>query len=258
MKISHELPLDLLRYSKIWNDYEYCLPHLLDKYSRYKDHFLEAKSNGRFIIMDNGLFEGVTHTKKDYLEKIQLLEPNIFIVPDSWNDHSMTYKKARQWVQLKEKNLIPSKTHLMVVIQGSTILKMKKLFNACVKLGYDHFAFNHSSIVYQKMSKHKNKLVNQMFGRIQLVSEFESEGLLKDKYIHLLGCSLYQEFGYYKGYNISSMDTSNPVICGNLGIEYDGKLIEKPIQKIEELMDERTNNIKVIGDNVNHLKLLTN
>ena len=62
MKVSHELPIDLLHYSYKWNDYDYCLPHLIDKYERYRLYFQKARLDQRFIIMDNGLFEGVTHT----------------------------------------------------------------------------------------------------------------------------------------------------------------------------------------------------
>jgi DNA-directed RNA polymerase sigma subunit (sigma70/sigma32) len=46
MKISHELPLSLLEYSNDWNDYEYCLPHLLDKHSDYRQYFLDSRERG--------------------------------------------------------------------------------------------------------------------------------------------------------------------------------------------------------------------
>ena len=39
-KVSHELPVNLLYKSFDWNDYEYCLPHLLDQNEDYLDHFL--------------------------------------------------------------------------------------------------------------------------------------------------------------------------------------------------------------------------
>ena len=32
MKVSHELPLSLMQKAYQWNDYDYCLPHLIDKY----------------------------------------------------------------------------------------------------------------------------------------------------------------------------------------------------------------------------------
>ena len=42
IKISHELPLSLFPYSSDWNDYEYCLPHLLDKHEEYRQFFLDT------------------------------------------------------------------------------------------------------------------------------------------------------------------------------------------------------------------------
>ena len=61
MKVSHELPLGLMQYAYKWNDYDYCLPHLIDKYDQYRLFFQKARLDQRFIIMDNGLFEGVKH-----------------------------------------------------------------------------------------------------------------------------------------------------------------------------------------------------
>ena len=51
MKVSHEVPLALLEMSKSFNDYDYCLPHLLDKYEKYKEYFLKARKQGRYIVM---------------------------------------------------------------------------------------------------------------------------------------------------------------------------------------------------------------
>jgi hypothetical protein len=57
MKVSHEVPKCLLNNSPEFNDYDYCLPHLLDKDKHYLKYFREAKAKGRYIIMDNSLHE---------------------------------------------------------------------------------------------------------------------------------------------------------------------------------------------------------
>ena len=54
-KISHELPVNMLDRSFEINDYEYCLPHLLDQNEAYRKHFENAKESGSYIIMDNSL-----------------------------------------------------------------------------------------------------------------------------------------------------------------------------------------------------------
>lgn len=250
MKISHELPINLLEYSFGWNDYEYCLPHLLDKYPDYRQYFLDSRERNRFIIMDNGLFEGVTHTIADLLEKINLIQPDIFVVPDAWNDKTITAKNAKHWLQYE----LPENTNLMVVLQGETVGELKLLYQQCVDLGYTHFAFNHSSVVYKTLCPTENQLANQTVGRVLLLEQFKDEQLIKPHhYIHLLGCSVPQEFTHYRDNwpagMINSVDTSNPIICGALGIRYEEiGLLEKPSNKIEEFMEadleERLEDIK--------------
>ena len=117
MKISHELPLGLMHYAYKWNDYDYCLPHLIDQYDQYRIFFQKSRLDKRFVIMDNGLFEGVEHTTEDLLEKINLVRPNIFIVPDAWNDAVTTIRNAKSWM-INFKQHIPKDVNLMAVCQG--------------------------------------------------------------------------------------------------------------------------------------------
>ena len=260
IKISHELPLSLLPYSSDWNDYEYCLPHLLDKHADYRQFFLDTKERDRFIIMDNGLFEGVKHTTQDLLEKIDLIEPNIFIVPDEWNERDITAKNAKHWTQYK----LPFKTKLMVVLQGKTVNEIHTLYQQCVDLGYTHFAFNHSSVVYQELGGSENKLANQSVGRVLLIQYLLTQNVIKDHhYIHLLGASTPQEFTYYRDAHptlINSVDTSNPIICGALGTRYSEiGLLTKPSNKIEEFMEQNLEDkLEDIIFNVNVFKNFCN
>jgi hypothetical protein len=260
MKISHELPLSLLEHSIDWNDYEYCLPHLLDKHSDYRQYFLDSRERDRFIIMDNGLFEGVTHTTQDLLEKIDLIKPDIFIVPDEWNDSTITAKNAKHWLQYK----MPMRTKLMVVLQGKTVSDIHLLYKQCIDLGYTHFAFNHSSIVYQELAGSENTLANQSVGRVLLIQYLLSQNVIKEHhYIHLLGASTPQEFTFYRDALptlVNSVDTSNPIICGALGIKYtENGLLEKPKEKIEEFMEENLDSkLEDIIFNVNKFKEFCN
>jgi hypothetical protein len=260
MQVSHELPLNLLNKSYSWNDYDYCLPHLIDKHTAYKEYFTRARNHGRFIICDNGLFEGVTHTEKDLIEKINLIKPDIFIVPDEWNDTAITHRNAKYWMNTL-KSQLPKETELMIVMQGHSLGDFMNLYNQSIALGYTHFAFNHSSIYYQHDGYHPNHLVNQMMNRIYVISRLYKEGIIKDShYIHLLGASLPQEFLYYndpKYAFIKSVDTSNPVIVGALGQFYEEYgLLTKPKNKIEEFMEKEFSKkeIEVIQSNINKFK----
>ena len=102
IKVSHETPLCLLEDSRLFNDYDYCLPHLLDQEQGYQDYFLTSVAQGRYIIMDNSLHElGVAYDEDRLLHWISVLRPNEFIVPDVWENRTQSVVNARKWAQIK-------------------------------------------------------------------------------------------------------------------------------------------------------------
>jgi len=240
MKISHELPLGLMHYGYEWNDYDYCLPHLIDKYEQYRLYFQKARLDKRFIICDNGLFEGVTHTTEDLLSKINLIRPNIFIVPDAWNDSTTTLVNAKSWM-INYKPHLPEEVELMAVCQGESLHELMTTYQTLVDLGYRHIAFNHSSCAYFEMYPGLDPLKRQMYGRMEFIRHLVMKNVIdKNAYHHLLGCSLPQEFMAYKDWPfIKSCDTSNPIIVGAQGKRYTDSGIDfKPKEKIEFYMEE--------------------
>jgi hypothetical protein len=256
MKISHEVPLHLLSWSKSVNDYEYILPYFYKRYPEYKEFYLQCKAEGRFSILDNGLFEGETYTTHALINLINEVTPNIFVVPDEWNDWSKTYDHAKEWIELTNK--LPENTHLLVVLQGETFEEMKRLYKFCYNLGYRYFALNHSSIAYNSLFPHKNNLVSKMMGRIQAVHLFSSV-VTDDVYFHLLGASLPQEFMYYEGYDfIKSIDTSNPILVGANKETYDKfGMLTKPKDKMEVYFEQdMIPCINQISENVDEFRKL--
>jgi hypothetical protein len=261
MKISHEVPISLFEYNYGWSDYDYCLPVFMDKYPDYRQYFLDSRERGRFIIMDKSLFEGYSHTIEDLKENINLIEPDIFIVPDEWNNKAMTAKNAKHWIQYE----LPERTNLMVVMQGTTVGEIHQLYQQCVDMGYTHFAFNHSSVVYHELCPTENLIANQAVGRVLLLENMKHENLIKPHhYIHLLGCSVPQEFTHYRDNwapgIINSVDTSNPIICGALGIRYNEVgMLTKPLNKIEEFMESNLeDNLEDIKYNIQRFRNLCN
>ena len=240
MKVSHELPLSLMHNGYEWNDYDYCLPHLLDKYLQYRIYFQKSSLDNRFIIMDNGLFEGVTHTTEDLIEKINLIIPDVFIVPDAWNDSSLTLRNAKEWMNNHKRNL-PEGVNLMAVCQGESLGELISTYQTLLDLGYTHIAFNHSSAAYQTMYPNLDPLKAQMYGRMELIRRLVAENIINRRaYHHLLGCSLPQEFMSYKNWPfIQSCDTSNPILVGAEGERYtDSGLTWKPKEKLEFYLEK--------------------
>ena len=264
MKISHELPLSLMQYAYRWNDYDYCLPHLLDKYDQYRTFFQKARLDKRFIMMDNGLFEGVVHTTEDLIDKINLIQPDIFVVPDAWNDSNTTLVNAKSWM-INYKSSLPKKTKLMAVCQGKDMTELTTTYQTLVDLGFTHIAFNHSSIAYQEYFYSTTgadtiytSLEMAMYGRMEFIRRLVANGVIvKHLYHHLLGCSLPQEFMSYDDWDfIRSVDTSNPILVGAEGERYTNSgMTWKPKEKLEHYFEINLDNkIEDIIFNVSKFK----
>lgn len=251
IKTSHELPLCLLDKSYEWNDYEFCLPTYYFKSEVYKNHYLNAKKEGSFIIADNGLFEGDNFTQKELIDFVNELQPDIFVIPDVWNDDFQSYKNAKYW-QNVIKEALPESTKLMAVIQCTDYSIGSSLYQKYIDLEIECIAFNHSSTAYQKFFPHVNLSVSKMMGRIHFINQLKANNIINNNvHHHLLGCAIPDEFKYYgPGYEfIKTIDTSNPVVWGCKGFSYDDIItsLEKPLEKIEEFfykdLDNSTKNL---------------
>ena len=228
MKISHEVPKCLLTASPEFNDYDYCLPHLMDKDKEYKKYFLDAKAKGRYIIMDNSLHElGEAYNHKRLLYWINELEPDEFIVPDVWENKTQTLVNAKHWLQFQ----YPEKTTLVAVVQAKSYGEAYECYHLLKELGYKKIAFSYGASYYNEVSHHPNKDLGKALGRVIVISMLYKAGVIAhtDR-VHLLGCAVPQEFGWYKDMSfIESIDTSNPIMAALEGIMYnDYGLYQKP------------------------------
>ena len=253
VKVSHELPINLLHKSFDWNDYEYCLPHLLDQNREYLDHFLRAKQPGSYIIMDNSLHElGKAYAEDRLRHWIYALEPDEFIVPDVWENQVLTLTNAAKWAKIE----LPSEVTKVAVVQAKSFEEASSCYSELRNLGYEKIAFSYGAQYYNDLFPHPNKLVGKMMGRIMAIHKLWDMRVIKSYHrVHLLGCALPQEFAYYKQLmtikTIESIDTSNPIIHGLKGIKYEHYgLKTKDTTKIDQLEEvELTSDVLY---NINH------
>ena len=237
MKVSHEVPRCLLTSSNEYNDYSYCLPHLLDIDEEYKNFFYEEKQKGRYIIMDNSLHElGEAYDHKRLRYWVKELEPDEFIVPDVWMDMGLTCAQAKHWKQFE----YPENTTLVAVVQGKNEGDAYKCFTILKDLGYKKIAISYGATWYNDLFPHVNPNLGKALGRLSFVSRlFSSNVVTKYDRIHLLGCAVPQEFGWYRGFTfIESIDTSNPVMAALEGTMYsESGLVEKPKANMNDHFD---------------------
>jgi len=237
IKLSHEVPLAVLPVSKTFNDYDYCLPHLLDKEYDYFAYFEEAKKEGRYIIMDNSLHElGHAYDTERLLHWVNYFKPNEFIVPDVWQDMQGSIDNAAEWAHIK----LPEETLKVAVVQATCIEDAAECYLKYKALGYKKIAFSYGAGYYKEHFNHINPAIATAMGRVNVIGTLHSAEVIDDSdRVHLLGCAVPQEFIFYKDMKfIETIDTSNPIMAALEGKLYTNQgLDEKPILKIDHAMN---------------------
>ena len=212
IKVSHEVPGCLLYDSENFNDYDYALVHLLEEDETYREYFLEAREKGRYIILDNSLHElGHAYDDEGLLKWVEELRPDEFIIPDVWEDRDASVVNARKWSKIK----LPEGVEKVAVVQAKTIHEAATCYQTYKDLGYQKIAFSYGASYYNDIVPHPNKDLGKALGRLSVISAlYKTKVISQNDRIHLLGCAVPQEFGWYKGYDcIESIDTSNPVMA---------------------------------------------
>lgn len=259
-QISHEVPLSMLSKSLDFNDYQYCLVHLLEKYPKYLDHFKKCKKEGIPVLLDNSLFElGTAFSPERFIKWVEELEPEEYIIPDAFDDRRATVKNAAEW--MSNHMDVPGKK--IGVIQGRDYYDYVACYKSLDALGVDKIAISFGYPSYTRENPHIDKNQARMFGRVTLINRLLNDGIINtEKPHHLLGASLPQEFMFYKDERfdfIESLDTSNPIAQAILGIEYaEGGLIHKNEVKMNDMMDKEIHLNLSMGHNLKMFRALVN
>ena len=252
VKISHEVPFCLLSKSLEFNDYDYCLPHLLDQNEEYRTFFNNVKSIGRYVVMDNSLHElGEAYNTERLMHWIKEIKPDEFIVPDVWENYNESVRNAKTWSQIE----LPEGVTKVAVVQAKTQHYAALCTQAYKDLGYKKIAYSYGASYYNDVCPHPNKDLGKAIGRYMVINDLMKKGILSSTdRVHLLGTASPIEFGLYKNMEcIESIDTSNPVMAGieqkmyfDLGLPYKPEANMNNFQDIEE----KDTNLEFIEYNV--------
>ena len=249
IKVSHESPIALLEKSLEYNDYQYCLVHLMEEQPEYAEWFLEKykamRPDGE-ILLDNSIFElGHSFDPEKYIDWISKIQPNYYIVPDVLEDAEGTMESWEKFTGNRE-NITSSMR--IGAVQGKTWEEIKECYKFMSDKA-DYIAISFDFSYYQFTGNGKTKLEKFAYGRQHLIERLVSEGIWNfNKPHHLLGASLAKEFSHYPGkYNIRSIDTSNPVVAGIFGHRYnsDHGLSFKPSTLLADLIEAQPNEDQV-------------
>jgi hypothetical protein len=243
MKVSHESPLSILDLSREYNDFDYCLVHLLEQYSEYNNFYSTARSiYNREILLDNSIFElGKAFDSNEFYKATLRIMPNMFIVPDVLEDSYATIQGFKDFdTRIKDiKNTFQAKA--IGAIQGKNWQELTECYKFMAD-NADMIAISFDFSYYQITGHGWHHLERWCSGRQRFIQDLINTGLWRwDKPHHLLGCSLAKEFKFYVNrniYNIVSCDTSNPIVAAIHGLKYDADygLDTKPTTKLADLI----------------------
>ena len=243
MKVSHETPISLLDVSRQYNDFDYCLVHLLDQYPEYKQFYETARTAyDREVLLDNSIFElGKAFDSQQFYESTLDIEPNMFIVPDVLEDMYGTVDSFKAFESKKNDIKNTFLTKAIGAVQGKNWQELRECYKFMAERA-DMIAISFDFSYYQHTGQGWHHLERWCSGRQRFIEDLINNGVWRwDKPHHLLGCSLAKEFRFYVDrniYNIVSCDTSNPIVAAIHGLKYDADygLQSKPTTKLADLI----------------------
>lgn len=255
IKVSHEVPTSMLEESRSFNDYDYALVHLFEDNPNYFNFYKTSIEMGRDVLLDNSIFElREAFSFERFSYWIEKLHPTRYIIPDVMHDKARTIDNVTRW--LREYKNLPGKT--IGVVQGTTYSELAQCYNVIANT-CDEISINLAKQYYPIIDSTRTEEWNFMIGRQMFIEKLLKDDMIdKSKRHHLLGAMLPQEFEFYKDMDfIYSLDTSNPIVHGLLGISYgkDG-LQEKEKTLLADLIDAKPNRKqkKIIMRNVKQFK----
>lgn len=262
IQISHEMPIALMQngMEKKYNSYSYALVHLFDEHEVYYKYFVNCLREKRFVILDNSIFElGKAFDMKVFAEKIQKLVRDaggsssslMYIIPDVLDSRSGTLRNLTEF----QKTYPDMPGRSMAVAQGETMTDLIQCF-AQIRGKVDRIGVSFNCAAYENHFEtlgmfdpndhtELEKLEVWKHGRQLFMETLYHLGYLENTEVHLLGCSLPNEFVYYTtehkelGRSVKSLDTSNPVVHGLLNIQYSPEfgLDQKQSIKLADMID---------------------
>lgn len=219
MKIGHPSPIEIHKEVSKLTDVDICYANLLDGNKEYQKLF--SKKNRQLILVP-GL---IPISKEKYIEWIDILKPDWYIIPYIKNDRKNTIGNIRTWNH-------KSNSKKIGVIQGHNKHELAACYTSLdpfvdmIAISFDYSAFelyNNGSTFSKTLWKESNKLMCMTDARIEFIQDLNKSNFVNKKKPHiLLGCACPYEGWHYTNYDwIEYISTDHPVIAGMNGVNYD-------------------------------------
>lgn len=221
INLAFEIPFRYLKRFSKSTDFDFVLTHLVKSSTVYRDFYREQSEKGRYVILDNSVFElGKPISPDELLFAAGEIKATTVIIPDFLKDSKKTLESVN--VVIGDKRF--DKYQLAAVPQGDSfddwiscykvVSLMERVSTICIPFDI-HFKVPGCI--------ERNTLTRSwMERRIGLLKQIKDLGLIvQGKKYHLLGASDCVEFRFAKKLGfVTSADTSSPVVHGMFGVLY--------------------------------------
>jgi len=243
MLVATELPIRYQGVLAALTDYDFVIAPVCLKFMEYRMFNAAQRRKGRFVVLDNGTFEGELLEVEKLLDLVKLIHPQEVIAPDIIGNREETVRLARDFcVKLRNESLF---CQVQVCPQGNSFEDWLQCYQELVDLPQvssigvsyvGHFEFPEDRDYFGPDMAPEETI------RLRFFHYLVGRGLLRgDKRYHLLGLYSPSALSWYARYPfIRSIDTSFPIVCALRGDRMD-EGTRKPPGKLDynsELTDE--------------------
>jgi hypothetical protein len=174
MKVSHESPVSILELSRGYNDFDYCLVHLLDQIPEYKQFYSSARTiYNREVLLDNSIFElGRAFDSREFWVKIKEIQPNMFIVPDVLEDYQGTVESYKRFIHYIQDIKETFQTKAIGAVQGKTWQDLTECYKFIAD-NADMVAISFDFSYYQTVGYGRTQLERWCSGRQRFIQDYK-------------------------------------------------------------------------------------
>jgi len=200
-------------------DIDFVIGPMCKKFPKYFDFYKRQVRRGRYVILDNGAFEGELLTDKDLLEMAEELCPTEIVAPDVIGDRQGTKERVDTFLKALDASHIGTSLKVQACPQGRTMkdwMDSYKELSAIERIDVLGITYAEHLGCSPKNFEGIYGVVRAEAARLEIIHKLVGEDkLVWQKPHHLLGLYDLHALPWYSQYPfVRSIDTSFPVACG--------------------------------------------
>jgi len=251
--VATELPIKNQNVLASLTDYDFVIAPICKKYPEYLSFNIAQRLKGRFVVLDNGAFEGELMDTDELIALAKEIHPQEIVAPDVIGDRKATIEHTKEFVEkFHEADL--GNIQIQVAPQGGSFDEWADCYRELANLP------SVSTLGLSYVGHFQNPEDGNWFGsnivaqeatRLRFLYYLIGSRLLRsDKAHHLLGLYSPAALRQYSRYPfLRSMDSSFPIICAQHRTEMDVD-VQKFSTKLNYLAELKDDEMRLAIQNI--------